>query len=146
MRQMVLTLLLLCVSVHLDAQSVIHRLQDVKIIYVKPLGGTDIAAANLINAKLVTYLAKHHDISVVETAENADAILTGTAVIQNSTNSLGQATIRVQATMRLDNKEGVVLWADDISNSPFASSASSSLAENVANKLVKAILADGDRK
>jgi hypothetical protein len=45
----------------------------------------------------------------------------------------------VQAAMQLDNKDGVVLWADDVSSSFFALSATSSFAENVAKKLLEAM-------
>jgi hypothetical protein len=129
----------------LDAQSSIKRLQDVKTIYVAPLGGDDSAVGNLISAKLITYLAKHRGILVVETVDNADAVLTGTGQVRTTTQN-GRTSYHIQAAMRLDNKDGIVLWADDVSSSMFARSASSSFAENVAKKLVQAMFPDSEKK
>src|SRR5580658_9086221 len=105
-----LAFVVICSIGHLGAESPVRRLQDVRTIYVAPFGGENTALANLISAKLVSYLAKHHDISVVESAENADAILTGTGLIQNTTNVYGRVSPHVQAAMRLDSKDGVVMW------------------------------------
>jgi len=148
MRKNLITTLLLLIagSMLLYGQSTVKRLQDVKTIYVLPLRGENTELANLINAKLISYLAKYRAISVVETADHADAILTGSGLIETTTNPYGRPSPHVQAAMRLDSKDGVVLWGDDISNSPFAQSATSSFAENVASRLVKAILAVDERK
>jgi len=135
---------LLCVSGGVDGQSGILRLHEVKTIYVSRLSGQDAATADLISAKLISYLAKQTSISVVEVPDSADAILAGTAQIQTTQGANGQTSVHLQAAMRLVSKGGVVLWGDDVSSSPFAPSASSSFAENVSNRLVKAILLDGE--
>jgi hypothetical protein len=95
--------------------------------------------------ELLRPFRRRHGVSVVESEEQADAILTGSGLIQTVTNIYGRSFYRVQVAMRLDNKDGVVLWADDISSSRFAQSASSSFAENVARKLVQAIAGESDK-
>ena len=147
MRRLALAVVtLICGTMLLNAQSAVKRLQDVKTIYVAPLDSQDATVGNLISAKLMSYLAKHRAISVVESAEKADAILTGTGQVQTVNNVYGHPSYRVQAAMRLDNKDGVVLWADDVASSRFATSASSSFAENVAKRLVQAIVGDGEKR
>jgi hypothetical protein len=138
--------LLCAASVPLRAEHPVDRVQDVKRIYVAPPDGRDAELANLVSAKLVTYLAKHREISVVETPDGADAVLTGTGRVESQTNTYGRVSYRVQAAMRLDNKDGLILWADDISSSLFARSATSSFAENVAKKLLEAIFPEQARK
>jgi hypothetical protein len=129
----------------LSAQPAVRRVQEVKTVFVAPLDGDNAAVANLVTAKLITYIAKMHGVSVVESEDKADAILTGSGLVQNITNIYGRSFYRVQAAMRLDNKDGVVLWADDITSNRFAQSASSSFAENVAKKLVQAIVGESDK-
>jgi hypothetical protein len=128
----------------LDAQSSIKRLQDVRTIYVAPMGIDNREVCDLINAKLITYLAKHRGIFVVETLDEADAVLTGTGQVRTTTQN-GLTFYHIQGAMRLDNKDGRVLWADDVSSSLFARSASSSFAENVAKRLVEAIVGKTDK-
>ena len=65
--------------------------------------------ANLITAKLISHLAKYHGISVVESEDKADAILTGSGLVQSTTNAYGHPTYHVKGAMRLDSKDGVVL-------------------------------------
>ena len=48
------------------AQSKVERLQDVRKIYVAPLRGENESIALLLNAKLVSYLAKQQRIVVVD--------------------------------------------------------------------------------
>jgi hypothetical protein len=133
-------------TVSLHAQHSVQRLQDVRSIYVAPLGGQNNTLTNLISAKLISYLAKHRGISVVEDQDSADAILTGNGQTQSATDASGHVTYRVQAAMRLDNKDGRVLWADDVSSSIFARSATSSFAENVAKKLLEAMFPESASK
>jgi hypothetical protein len=81
-------------------------------------------------------LAKLQTVSIVEDEENADAILTGSGLVQTATSEYGHTRYLIQAGMRLISKEsGVVLWADNVSSSRFARSASSSFAEIVAKSL-----------
>jgi hypothetical protein len=130
----------------MNAQHTVLHLQDVRNIYVPALAGGNNDTDSLISAKLIGYLAKHHEISVVEAPENADAVLKGTVQIQSQTDNFGRASYKIQGAMRLVNKEGMVLWADDVSNSYFAQSASSSFAENVAKKLLNAMFPETSKK
>jgi hypothetical protein len=59
----------------LVAQSNVQHLQDVKKVYVVPIEGDNVALANLLTAKLVSYLAKQPRILVVDSEEAADAVL-----------------------------------------------------------------------
>src|SRR6266446_8680950 len=127
-RHVCVTFLVLAGTMLLGAQTSVQRLQDVKTIYVLPMDAHNTEFANLITAKLISHLAKYRGVSVVESEDNADAILTGSGLVQSTPNAYGRPSYHVRGAMRLDNKDGVVLWADDVSNSPFARSASSSFA------------------
>lgn len=123
-----------------------QRLQDVKTIFVAPLTGENAAVADMLSAKLISHLAKDHEIVVVESEDKADAILLVTGILMNATNSYGRGRYHITAGVRLTNKEDVVLWADDVASSPFARSATSSFADNVAKKLLQAISTTDRRK
>jgi hypothetical protein len=113
-------------------------LKDVKAIYVAPLEGQNGPVADMLHSKLIGALAKVDGISIVEDEENADAILTGSGLIETPMSEYGHVRYHVQGGMRLISKEGgVVLWADNISSDRFAHSASSSFAENVAKSLAR---------
>src|SRR4051794_15436697 len=119
---------------NLNAQPVGSRLKEVKTIYVAPLEGHDVVLAAMVHAKLISALAKIQiqGVSIVEDEENADAILTGAGAVQTATTEYGNTHYLIQAGMRLVSKEGgVILWADNVTNSRYARSASSSFAENV---------------
>jgi hypothetical protein len=111
--------------------------QDTKTIRVdqfvpdNPSG--DQSAANLVTAKLLSYLAKYR-VPVVESGGDADAILTGSFQIASATTN-GYTHYRVQGAVRLTDKDGKVLWGDDIRSNPLAQSATSSFAEQVAKKV-----------
>jgi hypothetical protein len=123
-----------------------EHLKDVKAVYVAPLEGQNTPVVDMLHTKLISALAKLQSISIVEDEENADAILTGSGLIQTTTSEYRHVHYRIQAGMRLISKEGgVVLWADDVVSSPFARSASSSFAENVAKSLGR-LLADRKNK
>lgn len=113
--------------------------QNTKTIRVEQLiaeNSNDQSVANLLTAKLVSYLVKY-GVPVVETAggeTEADAVLTGYfQVVSNTYN--GETRYRVQGAVRLTDKDGKVLWADDIRSAPYASSATSSFADHVAKKV-----------
>ncbi len=118
------------------AAASLEHLKDVKAIYVAPLEGENTPLADMLHAKLISALAKLQGISIVEDEENADAILTGSGLIQTATSEYGHVHCRIQGGMRLVSKDGgVVLWADDVVSSRFARSASSSFAESVGKSL-----------
>ena len=89
-----------------------------------------------------------HGISVTETKEDADAILTGSGLMQSSfPTSIGhRPTLRIHASMRLVNKNGVALWAADVSSSRYAVSESSSFFERVTEKVAEALSEESKRK
>jgi hypothetical protein len=123
-----------------------ERLKEVKAIYVAPLEGQNGPVVDMLRAKVISALAKIQGISIVEEEENADAILTGSGLIETATSEYGHPHYLVQAGLRLISKQGgVVLWADDIASGRFARSASSSFAENVAKSLGR-LFADRQKK
>jgi hypothetical protein len=130
-------------AVHLVAQSLPPQSPGLKV-YVAPWEGSDQAVSNMLSAQLISHLVKR-GISVTETEDNADAILTGSGLIQTSLSDYGHTRYHLRAGMRLVNKDGDVLWADDVSNSRYAQSASSSFADNVA-KSVSQALSQGTRR
>jgi hypothetical protein len=91
----------------------------------------------LVRSKLISSLAQYcgSDCTVMEAVDKegdvADAVLTGTVLVQTS----DSRHYRVQGAMRLVDKDGAVLWAATVYNSPLARSATSSFADNVAKKL-----------
>jgi|SRR5580704_15022178 hypothetical protein len=137
------TLLLICGvfgAVILSAQTATPKPSDLKIFV--DMEGSDPAVANMYAAKLISHLVKH-GFSVVESMDDADAILHGSGLIQTYSTENGHTRYFAQAGMRLVNKDGAVLWADDIRSSRYAESASSSFAENVAKSLEKGLAEKG---
>jgi hypothetical protein len=137
--------LLLCGMVLLNAQTPVQGLKNVKAVYVS-LEGQNASVGEMLRAKIIAQLTKIQGLSVVEEETDADAILTGSGLVQSGVNEYGRTRYRIQGGMRLISKEGGrVLWADDISSSRYARSASSSFAENLAKKLGQAF-ADSQKK
>ncbi len=118
----------------MGAQNASHSMK----VFVNPLMGTNQDLADMVTAKLISHLVKH-DISVVESVDDADAVLNLSGLIETSNNEYGRTHIHLQAGVRLVNKDGAVLWADDIRSSRYAESASSSFAENVAKNIEKSL-------
>lgn len=111
--------------------------QETKTIRLDPFvpdnAAGDQSTANLVNAKLISYLAKYH-LPVVESGNDADAVLTGSFQLTSSTAN-GYTHYRVQGAVRLSDKDGKVLWGADVRSNPLAHSATSSFAEQVAKKV-----------
>jgi Lipopolysaccharide-assembly len=138
-------LLLICgTAVVLKAQAAPEGPSGVKV-FVNPLEGQDPALANMLSAELITHLTKH-GIAVVEGVDDADVVLNCTGLVQTSTTENGHTRYRIHAAVRLVNKDGKVLWADDITSSRYSQSASSSFSENVAKSLEKAVSAKSRNK
>ena len=114
-------------------------------IYVAPLESTVQGLADMVRAKLISHLVKH-GLTVVESEEKADAILTGDGLMQGSTNEYGHTHYRLHAGMRLVSKAETVIWADDVASGRFAQSASSSFAENVAKSIEDALSAKSEKQ
>jgi len=107
-------------------------------VFVNPLEGPDKAVADMVSAKLISHLVKH-GIAVTESVDDADAVLNCSGLIETSVSDQGHTRFRIQAGVRLVDKDGNVLWADDVASSRYATSASSSFAENVAKGLEEAL-------
>ena len=148
-------LCLLCSFMPLSAQSGVQRLQDIKRVYVGFFGDGD--GADLVRNKIIGHLVKSKRIEVVENEDQADAILTGAAQVTKSkyysatatttsASANGGTKYHATAGVRLLSQDSRILWADDTSNGLLARSASSSLADKISKKLLKAIDEDGKRK
>ena len=127
----------LCGAVALHAQRAAPSQPQLKI-YVAPIEGYDHGLADMVTAKVISYLVKH-GVSVVESEEDADETLTGAGMMQTWSDDYGKTHYHLQAGMRLTNKDGKVVWADDVASSKFAQSATSSFADNVAKSISKAL-------
>lgn len=119
----------------LDAQS--PDVKRVHTVYVNELhfpGNPDLDGVGPLEADSLTQYCGS-DCRVMEAIDGegdiADAVLTGTVVVQTP----DTRPYRVQGAMRLVDKDGAVLWAATVYNSPLARSATSSFADNVAKKL-----------
>lgn len=114
-------------------------------LYVSPLEGPDANLVKSVRAKLIDELAKR-GIAIIESKENADAILTGSGLMQAATNFRGHPHIHVLASMRLVNKNGVALWAGDVSSRSLAFSESASFVDRVTDKVVAALAEESKRR
>src|ERR1700722_9755701 len=93
-------LLLLCsLGTLLVAQSEVQHLQDVKKIYVVPVQGDNVALANLLSAKLVSYLAKQQRVTVVDSEEAADAVLVSAGRLDTVNGPYGEPHYRLQGAV-----------------------------------------------
>jgi hypothetical protein len=120
MRKSVLTVLLLLCGISgapkLSAQIGPQSTPDFKVFV--ELEGSNPDLANMYAAKLISHLMKH-GISVVESVDEADAILHGSGFVQSYSTEYGHTRYFAQAGMRLVNKDGLVLWADDVHSSRY---------------------------
>ena len=140
-------ILLTCVistAALLPAQTTTRQPVELKV-FVKPLEGPDAELAKSVRAKLIGNLEKH-GVLITEAKENADAILSGSGLMQTATNFRGRPHIHVLATMRLVNKNGVALWAGDVSSGSFAISESASFVEKVTSKVAEALAEESKRR
>jgi hypothetical protein len=128
------------------------RLGDIKKIYIAPLGND--SASELIRQKLINRLIKDGTLSVVETSETADAVLTGAAevdhkhyfVVGGGFVSSG-SRYAADGAFRLVDKNNRVLWLDEMRTRKFfsprsARGASTNLADKIVSRLKFAIEAD----
>jgi len=136
----VLAVLMLFAATLLTAQSA--PVKHVHRIYVEELNVRNNPDMDgILRSKLISSLAQDcgSGCTVVEDfgpsgdngEDTADGVLTGAGLFQCSNNR----HCRIQAAMRLVDKDGTVVWAATIYSSPFARSASSSFADNTAKKL-----------
>jgi hypothetical protein len=115
-------------------------------VIIRPAAPMTTDEVELIRSKLISSLVRKCEGSCV-VAEQAwdddskvDAILTGSAVIQNQCYNCAP---RMQGAMRLVAKDGTVLWSDTVYSSAFTRSVTSSFADNVAKKLVSQLRETG---
>ena len=121
------------------ANSSPDQLAKIKTIYVAPLEGQNQAITSMLREKLISTLTKIQGISIVDDEESADAVLTGTGVMEATTSEYGHPRFFIQGGVHLTSKNGgVIVWAANIASSRYARSASSSFAENVAKSLGRA--------
>lgn len=126
--------LVLCGAAILDAQS-----KPVQTVYVNELVfRNNPELGGFVRSKLISSLAEYcGSVCTVKEAVDgdgdvADAVLNGSVLVQQMEES---RRYKVQGAMRLMDKDGAILWAATIYSSPFARSATSSFADNVAKKL-----------
>ena len=128
----------------LPAQTVTREPVNLRL-FVGLLKGPDAELVKSIRAKLIGDIEKH-GIIVTGSKEDADAILSGTGLMQAATNFRGRPHIHVLGSMRLVNKNGVALWAGDVSSGSFAISESASFVEKVTEKVVGALAEESKRR
>lgn len=133
-------------SAFAQAQPEVKQPVELKV-FIAPMEGPDANLLQSIRAMLIKDFEKH-GISVTEDKENADAILSGSDLMQsNFPTSLGHhPTIRIRGSMRLVNKNGVALWAADVSSSRYAINESSSFVDKVTEKVAGALAEESKRK
>lgn len=115
------------------------RLEDVHRIYVDSFDQGD--AADAMRSKILAELGKAHRFEVVETAEQADAVLTGASRIaklpRGNQHTARGVRYRATADVSLVAKDQTVLWRDD----PSTGAASHfTLTSNLAERIVKDLL------
>jgi hypothetical protein len=136
-----------------STQSAALRLRDVKAVYVESFGVGP--GAGLIRAEVITSLAKSGRLEVVESPENANAILSGTGEVwksqeylysANPQGAMGQGKTKehASAAVRLVSQAGgKILWADQASDAVMTlHSAASSAADGIVKKMLAAIEKD----
>jgi hypothetical protein len=129
----------------------VSRLADVKTIYVAPLGSGD--GSDLIREKVINRLVKSGVVSICETPESADAILTGASHmskrhwLDGSMNSYGgsltsHTRYAADCAVRVVSKNNRILWTDEESTRRFFLTPKSvrAASSNVADRLVKALI------
>ena len=114
-------------------ESAVKRLKDVKKIAVGSFGNTE--AANLVKEKMTNRLIASGKIIIVEDSSDADAVLAGIV----GADIYGRADT---AALRLTTKDGRSLWGDETSGRGLGRSASSTVADRLAKKLISAMAKD----
>jgi len=116
-------------------------------LYVQPLQSADADLAKSVREKLIVEFEKR-GISVVESGEGADAILSASGLVEStSPTSLGhRPSIRIRAGMRLVNRNGVAIWASDVASARFAVSRTASFVDKAAEGVVAALTLESKRR
>src|SRR5579863_4805274 len=113
---------------------------NVRKLYLAPLG--DDSGASLVRDKIAKELAQSGRFEMVETEDQADAILSGeghrTKMTERSTAARAKAHDQATATLVLKDKNQRVLWSGEESFESSSNRAAAMLGREVARKLVKA--------
>ena len=145
----VLSLAVSCIVLSVTtAADTVQQIRDVKSIYVASFGDGD--GSELIRSKIISRLVKSGKVTVVETSDHADAILTGVGELSkttyynanatpNSVNASGGSKYHATAGARLLGRDHTILWADEASTGFLYRSASSSVADKIVKNLLKAM-------
>jgi hypothetical protein len=145
----VLSSAVFCIALSITtAAGTVKQIQDVKSIYVASFGDGD--GSELIRSKIISRLVKSGKVTVVETPDHADAILTGVGELSKTThynasatptsaNASGGSKYHATAGARLLGRDQRILWADEASTGFFYRSASSSVADKIVKNLLKAM-------
>lgn len=148
LRHLILTILLVCASVYCAYGLQPPNLRSVQKIYVDSFGNAE--GAGLIREKLINRLVQSGKVTVVESPEQADAILVGVGEVtrgvrytSTQTESGGSASggTKYDATLvvRLISREKAILWVDEAKPGLMARSVSSSVADKIVKNLLKSI-------
>jgi len=114
--------------------------QQPKRIFVMPMESTSQPLADMVTAKLISHLVKH-GLTVVDVEEKADVVLTGAGIMETRQDQYGHPHFHIHGGWRLvSKKDDGIIWADDVSSSRFAQSASTSFPDNVAKSVEEALL------
>jgi hypothetical protein len=145
-------LFLLVVSPTAAHAQTADRLSQVRKIYVDSLGADH--GAGQIREQLIRRLRKSHDIQLVSSAKEADAVLRGSGRIwvtghisaNGRTHSPSQPTFSGVLSAELVGKQDETLWSYLVSPSNFVwNGVADDLASHLANKLLASLMA-GDRQ
>ena len=129
-----------------------QKITDVKRIFVGSLG--TVSGSEYIRQKLVNALSKTSGITVVDSADKADAVLAGSAEIgHHRTFTLGPGFVssvpnfQADVVLRLEGKNQRPLWTDEISSRKHLShlsgkGASSDVVAKIVSRLSEAINAN----
>jgi hypothetical protein len=125
------------------------RLLDIHRIYVDSFDEGD--AADAIRSKIVAQLAKARRFEVVESADQADAVLNGASQIvklaKGNQHAPGGERYHAKADVQLIGKDQTILWMDDFSTGAASHfTATSNLAERIVKDLLKATSKDAKTK
>ena len=131
---------------NLRAQSFVNSGPQLRV-YVGAINGPEEDFARHVRARLVDELLER-GVALVESEENADAVLTGERV-QESTKSLKlgrRPAMCIRGDLHLRAKRGALLWSGDISSDRYAVSQTASFAQNAGKKIALALSEEAKRK
>jgi hypothetical protein len=129
------------------------QLRDVKKIYVDSLG--DDLGASAIRTGIVHQLKTSGPFEVVESADQADAVLSGEGHVTKTKelplfptehSKKTRTNFHAVATVQLKDKDGQLLWSQADHQDSISGKAGSTLGHEIAMKLVKAATPREDKK